>query len=286
MATQEDMERLQNEVKELTKLVQYFQLSIANLRDDNKALEEKLKDANHKDSGSLHLDKKDLPRPEQFKGDKTKFVEWMDSFLDLVSSYGEDVVRLTKWAISRKGENATITDEIMEVWSEEHQWDHSWQKVSHCIQNLLLTYTSGEPRSIVRSTKGNGAESMRLLAKRFDPCTEFSEVALQTQLLAPQQVTNLGDLLPAIQRWEERESRYRDITNEVIPERLRRGALIRMCPSALADYLQLNANRIGTEYHAIKAEINTYVVQKDTMLTGKSVHAVDEGTEQWMAQKT
>ena len=84
MATTEDLEK---ELALLKNMVTDLQLSITTLRDENKVLEERMTGMTTNGSMEMKIDKRDLPRPEIFQGDRAKYHAWEDSLLDLLGTY-------------------------------------------------------------------------------------------------------------------------------------------------------------------------------------------------------
>ena len=107
MATTEDLGK---ELAALKEIISDLQLPIATLKDENKMLEEKMTGMTPKESTEIKIDKKDLPRPEVFQGDRSKYHEWEDSLMDLLGTYGQDFTMMAKWALTQKGNTNESND--------------------------------------------------------------------------------------------------------------------------------------------------------------------------------
>eukprot|EP00959_Pyramimonas_sp_CCMP1952_P404056 8466587-Pyramimonas_sp.AAC.1 len=81
------------------------------------------------------------------------------------------------------------------------------EKVSQ-LYVALQTLTEGESFALVMNTpKGNGAEAMRKLIRRWDPASGGKRRVLLKQMMNPQRCT-LSDLYAKLEEWEELIRRY------------------------------------------------------------------------------
>jgi hypothetical protein len=70
----------------------------------------------------------------------------------------------------------------------------------------------------------------------------------------------MGQLISAIEQWEQDYQRYKDRTTEVLSDSMRKACLQSMCPSDLSNRIDLNIVRLNT-YDDLKREIERYVEQ-------------------------
>ena len=213
------------------------------------------KDSKHKERDRFVIDKRDLPKPDIFLGNRDVFIDWKNAIEDLGSTYGTEVRELMEWAGNRRDE---ISKEDLDEWAKDKNYDNP-DNIKDCLNTILSGYTKATPKRIVRGAKGNGAEAWRRLITHYNPNTSFNEAALQSKLTNPPPAEGLEQVLDAIEQWEETERLYQELTGEELPERLRRGALMTICPPVLADWLKMNSRRLGGSYKEVKDEITGYI---------------------------
>ena len=222
------------------------------------------------------FDRKDLPKPDVFKGQASDFYEWNWSVLDLLTFNVTGVEKLLDWAKARGNEPITLDaakNKMVELGVEEQE------DMINQIYVILNSYTRGEPRGVVRSALRNGVEAWRKLHYRYDPPTTNNQTATLTKLNNPSRCKRLGEVGAAIESWEELERRYTQQTKEVLPDTMRRAALMKLVPEDLEKHLELVSSRVGAQYDYddMRREVMNFV--EATVVTHGGINLLEQNDD-------
>ena len=131
---------------------------------------------------------------------------------------------------------------------DTQRMDPNWAEalyLSPALHTRLLSLTSGVSFQVVNATNGNGLEAWRLLAKKFNPTTPASCVALMTQIINFR-ITKSEDVLSAIVRWESLLTTLSRDHKEELSETMKIAFLLKAPPTALGDRLMELMDRLVT----------------------------------------
>ena len=98
----------------------------------------------------------------------------------------------------------------------------------------------------------------RRLAALYDPLAAGRSLNDSRQILSPLKAAKVGDLLHAIQAWENVEQRHRERTGDQLPKGMRLAVLLSMCPADLEGELTAQQH-FFPDYAQMKAHIVTVI---------------------------
>ena len=142
-----------------------------------------------------HEDKFDkLCKPHQFRGEESKYHEWVVKYL----AYSRSKIAASDgWCTWAMNSDVAITDERIKT-KYEAGFDLEPTRVSDFSRKLhtnLINLCEGEAFKIVQSVPtGNGLEGLRLLKKRYDPHTPGSKRALLKTLMNLPSCKKIGEV--------------------------------------------------------------------------------------------
>ncbi|CAK0857642.1 unnamed protein product [Prorocentrum cordatum] len=215
-----------------------------------------------------HVDTKGLGKPSIFKNEEAKFLEWYrKTNAYLTAIFGEQFRKLLEWVEDQAQETTVISMEVLEArfGSDDDNEDEFIPDLREKVSQLyvaLQTLTEGESFALVMNTpKGNGAEAMRKLIRRWDPASGGKRRVLLKQIMNPQRCT-LSDLYAKLEEWEELIRRYErkkaDGMGKVVDDDVKVAALETMVPEELELHLAMNKRRLDTSEKVVE-EIRSFL---------------------------
>ena len=210
-----------------------------------------------------------------FKGDETKYGEWMAKLLAFLRMSTPQAVDWIKWACTEK---QTITEETIST-----QFEITEEEVTSFSERLyaiLLSCTEDDPFRICYSVSdGNGLEAMRLLMKRYEPRTPGTKRALLKAIINNPPAKKPDETEKNLLAVENLIRKYEVMAGEPLPEDLRITVIIDLCPRDLREHLELSTKEMT--YKEVRDEISNYVERKrDSFSTNLKAMEVDSA-ERW-----
>ena len=127
------------------------------------------------------------------------------------------------------------------------------------LEVVLGTLTIDTPGDIaMNSSPGSGLDIYRRLHLRLDPTDMVTSFRWLRAYMSTKAVSDIGDLIPAVERWEDQHRRYaarRDCG--ALTERQKMVSLLGLVPPELQSHLELNLPRLNT-YELLRREITTF----------------------------
>ncbi|CAK0819708.1 unnamed protein product [Prorocentrum cordatum] len=242
------------------------------LGDAVQKLSDERKDKSSAPAFSL-VDTKGLGKPSIFKNEEAKFLEWYrktNAYLTAV--FGEQFRKLLEWVEDQAQETTVISMEVLEArfGSDDDDEDEFIPDLREKVSQLyvaLQTLTEGESFALVMNTpKGNGAEAMRKLIRRWGPASGGKRRVLLKQIMNPQRCT-LSDLYAKLEEWEELIRRYErkkaDGQGKVVDDDVKVAALETMVPEELELHLAMNKHRLDTSEKVVE-EIRSFLESRQS----------------------
>ena len=257
----EQMQQMQQQNQQLVYQMQQMQLQRAEeIAQTQKQIAEMATQMMKAGSGNTSLvDIKGIGKPPIFDSSSAKtFHNWSFKYMNFVASVNVDADEILNTVAMSEIKIGTAEMEVLTA----KYGDVS--KLSKQVYTSLAQLTEGEALTIIKNVADrNGLEAWRRLSNRFDPRTEGRTVNMLMQVLQPP-MCKLPDLSAGIEQWEETVRKYEDRDKEKLPDKIRRGLLIQMCPQSLRDHLLMNSSKY-TNYLDVRREIMSCLEEKHTM---------------------
>ena len=127
------------------------------------------------------------------------------------------------------------------------------------LEVVLGTLTIDTPGDIaMNSSPGSGLDMYRRLHMRLDPTDMVTSFRWLRALMSTKAVSDIGDLIPAVERWEDQRRRYAARKDcGALTERQKMVSLLGLVPPELQSHLELNLPRLNT-YELLRREITTF----------------------------
>ena len=203
------------------------------------------------------IDTRGLGRPPSFNNNEADFYVWSRKFENYAASVVPECRALLSWSAEATSE---VTVDIAA--SELILTETLVREASEMLYIALQSLTDGESFDIVASAgAGEGLESWRRLARRWDPYTSGRARSLLKDILAPTRC-KMGELMAGVEKLEDLMRRYtnrRDATGARLnlAEDIRMASLESLLPPDLEKHVQLNRARLG-DYASLRHEIVAY----------------------------
>ena len=220
---------------------------------------QRLLEQNQRPRGTV-VDTKAIGRPEKLGGtleDASRAWRQWNYRLELwLTSQFPETRSILTWARTQDEEItvAKLSGQLVEGVTPEKV-----QEFNRQLEVVLGTLTMDTPGDItMNSSPGSGLDMCRRLHGRLDPTDMVTSFRWLRQLMSTRPVTEVGDLIAAVERWEDQHRRYaarRDCT--ALTERQRMVSLLGLVPSELQSHLELNLPRLNT-YDLLRREIVTF----------------------------
>lgn len=207
------------------------------------------------------IDIKGLGKPPVFRGDASKFNEWLrktEAFL--VAAYGSTFRPVVEWVEDQ--ETAIVGQDLDDQFGDTgHEPVGEIFEKNAQLHVALLALTEGESFDIVLGAAPSGLEALRRLIRRWDPLSGGKRRVLLRQILVPDRC-KLQDLPAGIEKWEELVRRYEKRraggTVTSLDDDIKTSALEALVPQELEQHLAMNRARLPT-YDNVRAEIQAYI---------------------------
>ena len=209
-------------------------------------------------------DMKDLIKPTIFSGKDEDFHDWQSTMEDAATVKNRKLRPVLIWA---KEESREITARAAQNKLKELDIEDPDDVIDRLFM-LIKGYVVGEAKMICESAEDedvrNGLEAWRLLRERYNPRTPQSENDLQNAILRPDKVSKIGDLMAAIECWEEKQRRLTRLNGDIQSESQKKHIVGTICPPDLQHHLNMKGAELKT-YRDVRREIVRYV---DSMRIG------------------
>ena len=207
-------------------------------------------------------------KPEKFAGND--YHSWNDDVKAILGTKQANIPKALRWAEKHWEHPIEVNDVELETEMEAEE--------NEALHAYLMVNTHGEPRTIIKGSLGNGLEAWRRLKNRYDPETEMNQIGATIRALNPPKVLNIGELLPAIERWEDELRRQEDVAGApALNEPAKKAIVTEMVPEELGNHLRLNASKYQS-YDQMRWQVVNYVNLKlPTKPIPMQVGAVDCG---------
>ena len=230
--------------------------------------------------GSM-VDNRGVGRPTNFKGEESKFNEWvakLNAYVKMTTPQG------MKWLIWACTQSTPITDQyIQEVAEAARENADPMKEFNAKLFSILVTSTEDDAFKIVNSVKDcSGMEAYRLLKKRYEPKTPGTKRALLKSIINNQQCKRVHEVEANLMNIEELIKRYESMTtgDEKLPDDLKVTVMIDLCHKELREHLEMSTKDLTiTE---VREEIVNYVERKrDSMNSSVKAMEVDSCDTWW-----
>jgi hypothetical protein len=125
-------------------------------------------------------DTRGVGRPINFKGEETKFAEWVAKLQAYIRVNNPEAGNWLRWATEKTVsiDDELICDEFDDMWIEEVQ------KFSHRLFATIISCTEEDAFRLANSVNDqSGLEAYRLLKKRYEPKTPGTKRALLKSII-------------------------------------------------------------------------------------------------------
>ena len=203
------------------------------------------------------IDTRGLGRPPAYNNNEADFYVWSRKFENYAASVVPECRALLSWSAESTSE-VTIDYAAGELILTEALV----REASEMLYIALQSLTDGESFDIVASAgAGEGLESWRRLARRWDPYTSGRARSLLKDILAPTRC-KMSDLMAGVEKLEDLMRRYtnrRDATGARLSmaEDIRMASLESLLPPDLEKHVQMNRARLS-DYVSLRHEIVAY----------------------------
>ncbi|CAK0870975.1 unnamed protein product, partial [Prorocentrum cordatum] len=211
---------------------------------------------------------KDTGKPQAFKNEESKFSEWLQKLNSYaLSVFGVNSRPAIEWAVDQANDAATLTTAAaMEQFVNEAEDGEAVDNVDEKLSQLYAVFvslTEGEPFDlVVGAGRGNGAEALRLLARRWDPTSGGRRRVLLKKITAPTRVAKLENLGAEVAKLEELVRRYErrraDGRDAHLDDEIMMSALESLAPQDVEMHLALNRARFQ-DYAAMREEVRSFL---------------------------
>ena len=193
------------------------------------------------------LDLKSM-KPEKYKGTRAEaWKPWARRFKAYCNGKAPGFRKALDWAESQK---TPVTDFTPCPWDKAFYADAK-------LHDFLCATLGGEAVLIpeLPGLEGQGFECWRRLCAKYSPNGGQHEMDALMALMAPKAARDLAGLGGAIARFEHDWRQYEKLSGELLPEKLKIGALLKILPPAQASDLKWKIASGLTSYAATTEHI-------------------------------
>jgi hypothetical protein len=216
-------------------------------------------------------DTRGVGRPINFKGEETKFAEWVAKLQAYIRVNNPEAGNWLKWASDK---TVSINDELI-CEEFDDMWIEEVQKFSHRLFATIISCTEEDAFRLANSVNDqSGLEAYRLLKKRYEPKTPGTKRALLKSIINNPQSKRVQEVEANLMKIEDLMKKYESIATEKLPEDLKVTVIMDLCHKELREHLELSTKDVG--YKDVRDEIVNYVERKRDMInTGVKAMEVD-----------
>ena len=209
---------------------------------------------------------KDTTIDEKFAGNRNKWSEFAEKLKTLLHGIHQKYAEALDWAEQIDEKSLTMEDIKAK--------DIDYATASAQIFGKLSTYTTGEPFTMVSNAKDkNGLLAWRRLVRYFDPNNAITRRSLLGQILNPGPAGSYEKLNGHLESWIDKKQRYERMSQKEIEEEYLIGIVVEMCPGALKEHLETNAERLNTYkevYEEVLRHLERHLSKKANSKSGDS----------------
>jgi hypothetical protein len=216
-------------------------------------------------------DTRGVGRPINFKGEESKFAEWVAKLQAYIRVTNPEAGNWLRWASEQ---TVTINDELISDRFDDMEINEV-QKFSHRLFATVISCTEEDAFRLANSVNDqSGLEAYRLLKKRYEPKTPGTKRALLKSIINNPQSKKVQEVEANLMRIEDLMKKYESIATEKLPEDLKVTVIMDLCHKELREHLELSTKDVG--YKDVRDEIVNYVERKrDTINSGVKAMEVD-----------
>jgi hypothetical protein len=189
------------------------------------------------------LDTRSLAKPEIYKGEQGKWVQWSFVFRSYVACVNRRLGKLMK---KSEEENQNLAVNNM----------NESEKIMAENLFLILTMTTREMAllEVMKVEEGNGFAAWRALVRKYEPRNAVRHMTMLKKLMAPQFGADAEEFMVKLTEWELAVSRYEQSSSSKLGDDTKRAIVMAHAPQFIAEVLQNNSGSYF-DYEEMKEKI-------------------------------